>query len=416
MPNTTIVNAERMLENFLSYVQVDTTAAETTTEYPSSSGQMRLGAMLVDQLRSIGIENAQQDERGIVMATVTGNRPGAPVVCFNAHLDTSPETSGANVRPQVIRNYDGRDITLPGNGAKICVSECPELQTVLGQTIVTTDGTTLLGGDDKAGVAIIMELAHILVEQPDLPHGDIRLLFTCDEEVGRGTKYADLEAVDAVVCYTFDGGGRDEVDIETFSADLARVSFRGTNIHPSIAKGKMVNAVRAAGVFIDSLPRQLSPEATEGREGFMHPYVIQGGVGDVELRVLLRSFETAQLQQYADQLRELARQTENSMAGIGVDVSVEPQYRNMADGLSAEPRAVQFALAAHRNLGREPRTTIIRGGTDGSAFTEKGLPTPNLSSGQHNIHSNLEWASLDEMTAACEVGIEIAKLWSAASE
>ena len=293
----------------------------------------------------------------------------------------------------------------------ITAAECPELPSAKGKTIITTDGTTLLGGDDKAGVAIIMELANHLVENPNLQHGDVRLLFTCDEEIGKGVNHVDVNAVDAVACYTFDGGGQDMIDTETFSADLALVTFTGVNIHPAIAKEKMKNAIRVAGQFISQLPPDLSPEKTDGRNGFLHPYVLEGGVDKVTLKVLLRDFETGKLTEYADQLRQLAGNVESAADGVSIEVQVIEQYRNMAEGLNKEPRAVDIAVKAHENLGRTPQQTIIRGGTDGSRFTELGLPTPNLSSGQHNIHSPLEWACLEEMLAACAVGLEIVRLW-----
>lgn len=403
---------QRMLDRFLEYVQVDTTAREDAGTYPSSPGQLELGRRLVQQLHAIGIDNAAQDEFGIVMATIPGNRPDAPVIAFNSHVDTSPETSGAGVKPQVIENFDGNDIVLPGDPTKVITHKtCPELPDARGKTIVTSDGTTLLGADDKAGVAIIMEMAQRLVENPDAPRGDVRILFTCDEEIGKGVDHVDLDKVAAHVCYTFDGGGQDMIDCETFSADLAIVTIDGVNIHPAIAKDKMKNSIRAAGKFIARLPSELSPEMTEGREGFLHPYTIEGGVARTTIKILLRDFETAKLAEYAKLLRDIARDVQNICAGCNVDIEVRKQYRNMADGLAREPRAVELAVQAHQNLGREPKKTIVRGGTDGSRLTELGLPTPNLSSGQHNIHSPLEWACLDEMAAAVDVGLEIVRLW-----
>ncbi len=408
-----MINRQRMLNRFLSYVRVGTTACEKTDAYPSSSGQLELGKILATELQSIGIADAVQDANGLVWGTLPSNlqRP-APVVALNAHLDTSPETSGHNVRPQVIENFDGCDVTLTGDNSKvISAATCSELPAAKGHTIITTDGTTLLGADDKAGVAIIMELAHCLMENPAIPHGPVRILFTCDEEIGRGTRYVDLQRLGADVCYTFDGGGQNQIDNETFSADLAVVTVQGVNIHPSIAKGRMVNAVRAAAEWIRRLPRALSPELTSGCEGFLHPYTITGGVAQVEIQVLLRDFQSENLQGQAELVRRLAIEVESAFPGVKIDVQVRKQYRNMAEGLRREPRAVQYAIDAHRRLGREAELTIVRGGTDGSQLTEMGLPTPNLSSGQHNIHSPLEWASLDEMVAACEVGIEIIRRW-----
>ncbi len=409
------MNSERLLERFLQYVKIDTTAVEESGRYPSSDGQFELGKLLVAQLNEMGAADVQVNDFGIVMATVPGNVDGAPVVAFNAHLDTSPETSGANVKPNVIRDFDGKDIVLSGDSSQvITAATCAELPKAKGKTIITTDGTTLLGGDDKAGVAIMMELANHLIENPDIPHGPVRLLFTCDEEIGHGVDHVDIDAVAATVCYTFDGGGQNMIDQETFSADMALVTVTGVNIHPSIGKGRMVNAIRVASDFINAMPADVSPECTDGRDGFMHPYVMDGGVAQSTIKVLLRDFETNQLVAYADQLNQLADEVAAKHAGSNIDVQIVKQYRNMAEGLVSEPRAVSLAVAAHEALGRKPDLTIIRGGTDGSQLTEKGLPTPNLSSGQHNIHSPLEWACLDEMVAACEVGVELVKQWAQA--
>jgi tripeptide aminopeptidase len=409
------MNRQRLLDRFLQYVRIDTTAHEQSSHYPSTPGQLELGRLLAEQLRSMGLADARQDEHGIVTATIPGNLTGrCPVIAFNSHVDTSPETTGAGVQPQVIQNYSGGDLVLPGDPTKvISVKSCPELSTCHGHTLITTDGTTLLGGDDKAGVAIMMELAQHLLEHPEIPHGPVRLLFTCDEEIGRGTQHVDPSQLGAHACYTFDGGGRNQIDHETFSADLAVVTVRGVNIHPSIAKDRMVNAVRIASSLLERLPRELSPERTAGRAGFLHPYTLEGGVAQVVVRILLRDFETSRLADHADVIRQAAGVTEAEFPGCSISVEIRKQYRNMSEGLIREPRAVQYAVEAHQQLGRTAELTIVRGGTDGSQLTEKGLPTPNLSSGQHNIHSPLEWASLDEMLAACEVGVEIVRRWGA---
>jgi tripeptide aminopeptidase len=405
------MNKDRLLERFLQYVKIDSTADDQSQSVPSTPGQLEIGRLLVQQMLAMGISDAAQDEYGIVMGTVPGN-VDAPVVAFNSHVDTSPDASGQNVKPNVIENFDGRDVVLSGAPSKvITAAACTELTGAQGKTIITTDGTTLLGGDDKAGVAIIMELANHLLENPDIPHGPVRIMFTCDEEIGRGVDHVNISSVNATVCYNFDSGGRGLIDTETFSADLGLVTFRGINIHPSIGKDRMVNAVRAAGHFVDSLPKDLSPECTEGREGFLHPYSIEGDVSCVTLKILLRDFDSEKLREYKKLLRATAEQTESAVAGCTVEVEVKKQYRNMGDGLVAEPRAVSIAAEAHQQLGRAAELTIVRGGTDGSRLTELGLPTPNLSSGQHNIHSVLEWACLDEMIEACEVGVEIVKLW-----
>jgi len=410
------MNRQRLLENFLRYVQVDTTALEGAATYPSSPGQLMLGTLLVDQLRAMGIGDAKRDEHGIVLATVPATVPEAPTIAWCAHLDTSPETSGAGVKPQVIERYAGGDVPLPGvAGLAIRAADNPELDAMLGHTLITSDGTTLLGADDKAGVAAIVEAAQWLMEHPELPRGPVRLCFTCDEEIGRGVDHLHPDRVGATAAYTLDGQGADTVDVETFSADRARVKIYGANVHPSIGKGRMVNAVRAAGVFLARLPRQtMAPESTEEREGFLHPYHVTGGVGEAEIQILLRDFDTAELARYAGLLRNLAEATMAEFPGLRVDVLIEEQYRNMAEGLAKEPRAVAFAEEALRSLGRMPRRTIVRGGTDGSRLTELGLPTPNLATGEHTPHSRLEWASLDEMVAAAEWLVALAARWAGA--
>ncbi len=414
----TMIDIERLLARFLRYVQVDTTAREDAAQYPSSPGQIELGKMLVDDLRSVGLSDAAQSKFGIITATVPATvQNGAPTVALNAHVDTSPETTGAGEKPQVVRAYDGRDLVLPGERSKVIrVVDNPELRELVGRTLITTDGTTLLGADDKAGVAVIVELAAHLLEQRNLPHAPVKVLFTCDEEIGHGVDHVDLAQLGATVCYTLDGRGADEIDIETFSADLAIVTVRGVNIHPSIGKGKMVNAIRVASEFIARLPRtELSPESTDGREGFLHPYVVHsGGVAEVTLRILLRDFDTHNLGALADRLRQTAAQTLAEFHGAKIEVHITPQYRNLADGLRKEPRAVAYAKQAIERTGRTPQETIVRGGTDGSRFTELGLPTPNLSTGQHNPHSPLEWACLEQMEQAVKVLAELVQIWGAA--
>jgi tripeptide aminopeptidase len=411
------MNQARLLERFLRYVRVDTTAVEGADSYPSSSGQWELGRMLLDELTDMGIDDVHQDEHGIVLATLPGNVDGqVPTIAFCAHLDTSPETTGRNVNPQVHENYPGGELVLPGDpGCVLRPEEQPALHEMVGRTLITGDGTTLLGADDKAGVAVIIEAVHWWVEHPELPHGPVRICFTCDEEIGRGVDHLHPERIGATACYTLDGQGADTIDVETFSADVAVVRIQGKNIHPSIAKDRMINAVRAAGHFLQALPRDhLSPETTEGRQGFLHPYQIEGGVDEVRLRVLLRDFETGNLTRHAERVREAAAATEAAFAGAGVEVEVRRQYRNMAEGLARDPRAVEYAEEALKRLGRTPQRTLVRGGTDGSRLTELGLPTPNLSCGQHTPHSLLEWACLEEMVGAGQWLLSLGATWAEA--
>lgn len=408
------INSERLLERFLRYVRIDTTANDESTTFPSTPGQAVLSKLLADELRAMGLAEVLVDEHEIVYATVPSNMAAkSPVMALNAHVDTSPETTGKDVQPQVIRDYAGGDIALPANPAKVLrVADNPELEKLIGKTIITTDGTTLLGSDDKSGVAVIMELANYLVEHPEIPHGDIRLLFTCDEEIGKGVQHVNLERLAADVCYTLDGGGTGEIDVETFSADLATVVVKGINIHPSIGKGRMVNAVRGAARFVELMPSdKQAPEVTEGRDGFLHPFVIEGGVAEVKIKVLLRDFDARSLADQAALLQSIAKQVEKEIPRLAIEVQVRKQYRNLAEGLAKEPRAVKLAEEAFRRLGRPFKQTIIRGGTDGSQLTERGLPTPNLSTGEHNPHSPLEWTCLEEMVAACEVLVELSQLW-----
>ncbi len=431
------INQQRLLGRFLRYVQIDTTAGEPGGTYPSSPGQLVLGKLLADELREMGLKEALHDQHGLVWATIpatikpAGHEP-LPVVAFNAHVDTSPETTGKNVKPHVIKHYKGGDIVLgevagtlrvptegdgtrsvPATSQVIRVADNPELEKLIGKTIITTDGTTLLGSDDKSGVAVIMELVHTLVEHPQIPHGPVRILFTCDEEIGHGIDHVDLAKLGATVCYTLDGSGHDEIDTETFSADLATVTIRGINIHPSIGKGRMVNAVKVAAALIEKLPKGiLSPETTDGRDGFLHPYSIEGGVAEVKLKLLLRDFVTAGLAEKAELIGKAASETTREFPGSTIETRVTKQYRNLGEGLAREPRAAAFAQEAHRRLGREAKLTIIRGGTDGSQLTEKGLPTPNLSTGEHNPHSPLEWTCLEEMVQAVEVLVQLVQVWA----
>lgn len=408
-----VINRQRLLERFLRYVRFGTAADPSSETYPSTPAQRELGKLLCDELQQMSVTDAHQDDNALVWGTVPATDGGqSPTIALVAHVDTSPEAPADDVNPQVIESYGGGDIEL-SSGTVIAPTSSPELASLLGKTIITTDGTTLLGGDDKAGVAIIMELAETLIENPQLMHGSVRVLFTCDEEIGRGTDKIDLDKLAATVGYTLDGGAAGLIDVETFSADAATVRFVGHNIHPAIAKGRMVNALRGACDFVAQLPRDAhTPETTSGREGFIHPHDISGGVGEATVELILRSFESADLETYADQIRRGAESVVAKTPGLKAEVSVRRQYRNLRDGMQDLPEAVSLAEQAFANLGRSCTKTIVRGGTDGSQLTEKGLPTPNLSSGQHNIHSVGEFACLDEMVAAVEHLIEMLSLWS----
>lgn len=405
---------ERLLNRFLKYVQIDTQADEHSGSSPSTLKQLDLCRLLADECQQLGLQNVSLSEHGVVMATIpaTVTHP-APTIAWLAHVDTSPETSGTNVKPAVHRNYPGGDIVLSGDPNQVIrVAENPALAKLVGGTIITTDGTTLLGADDKAGVAVIMAAAEHLLRNRDILCGPIRVVFTCDEEIGRGTKHLRIEDINAVCAYTLDGDSQGMVDAETFSADQAIVRVTGVNTHPSVGKGVMVNAIRILSDFLTALPRTtLAPETTEGREGFIHPYSIDGGVAEAEARLILRDFETSQLSVYATLLENIAAELRAENPNAKIEITIKQQYRNMREGLSKEPRAVPKALEATRAAGMEPQQTIIRGGTDGSLLTAMGLPTPNLSTGEHNPHSPREWTSLEEMTAAANVLVQLAVLW-----
>lgn len=404
---------ETLLDRFIRYVKVETTAKEDSGSYPSTPGQLDLGRMLTEELKALKLEDVSMNEHGIVMATVPGNVPGAPTIGLCSHVDTSPEFTAKDVKPQIVKNYDGNDITLPGDKSRVIkVDECPALKTMKGKTLITTDGTTLLGADDKSGVAVIMTTAAHLMAHPEIKHGPIRVIFTCDEEIGHGTDHMDLKKINCTCAYTLDGEDEGNIENETWSANVANITITGKNIHPGFAKGRMVNAIRLAGQFIERLPwHTLAPETTEGRVGFLHPYTIEGGVPEVKLRIILRTFVTAELEDQANILRAIAAtlMAEHPQAQIKIEVS--EQYRNMLEYLKKEPRATKLAEQAIKNVGIEPKYQSIRGGTDGSRMSEKGLPTPNLSTGMHNFHSPLEFACLEQMENAVKVLVELAQLW-----
>ncbi len=424
------MNRQRLLERFLRYVRMDTTARPDADCFPSSPGQLELGRLMVAELHAMGLTDAAQDGHGIVMATssatasgwLIGPRKESRVArLINLHLDAhiaghfgARKPPAPGVRPQVIQAYAGGDIVLPGDPRQVIrVSENPELSSMIGKTLITTDGTTLLGADDKAGLAVIMEMAQSMLENPRLARPTVRLCFTCDEEVGHGVDKVDLKKLGATVCYTLDGPGAGEMDVETFSADGALVRVRGANIHPSVGKGRIINAIRVAADFVERLPRdRLAPEVTDGRQGFLHPYILEGGVAEVRLKVLLRDFDAGALAAQADLLRSAAAAAMAKFPGSSIEVKIETQYRNLAAGLALEPRSTEYVRRAYQRLGRKLTESSIRGGTDGSRFTELGLPTPNLSTGQHNPHCPIEWACLDEMVEAVEVLVELVQVWA----
>ena len=404
-----------VVERFLRYVTYDTQSAEDSPTYPSTAKQLVLLDRLVEELREIGLKDAARDEHGYVMATIpaTTRKPNVPVIGFIAHVDTSPEASGAGVEPIVHRNWQGGDIVLPDDPTAVLrPAEIPALREQVGHDIITASGTTLLGADNKAGVAEIVAAAEHLVRHPEIPHGTVRIAFTPDEEVGRGTERFDVKKFGAFCAYTMDGAIRGQLEIETFSADAMTLTFQGFNTHPGFAQGKMINSIKVAADFIQRLPKDaLSPETTAGRGGFVHPYVVEAAVERTSVKLLIRDFVTAGLKDKEAFLEALARETVKAWPGAAVTVKVIESYRNMKEVLDRYPQAVENAREAIRRAGLEVRETAIRGGTDGSRLSFMGLPTPNIFAGENNFHSRLEWVSAQDMEKAVEVIAHLSRIW-----
>lgn len=407
------------IERFLRYVTFDTQSDEASTTYPSTEKQLVLLRHLKDELSALGLEAVTMDSYGYVTATLPANTTkdpaSIPVIGFVAHVDTSPEMSGAGVKPIVHRNYQGGDIQLPDDPSAILkVAAHPDLAACVGHDIITASGTTLLGADDKAGVAEIMAAMEYLLAHPEIPHGTLKVAFTPDEEVGRGTQHFDVEAFGARYAYTLDGGPAGELESETFAADTFIATFQGFNTHPGYAKGKMINAIKVAADFIARLPQgKLSPETTDGYEGYVHPYTLDASVEKTTVRVLVRDFHTEGLEAKEALLERLAREAVAEHPGASVETRVQESYRNMKEVIDQHPEILAVARQAIEEAGMTVRSVPIRGGTDGSKLSFMGLPTPNLFAGEHAIHSRLEWASAWEMEKAVEVIVGIARLWEA---
>ena len=406
------------LRRFLKYVAYDTRSDEQSSTFPSTPGQLVLLRELVQELRALGLADAAMDDHGYVMATVapTGGRDHAPVIGFIAHVDTSPEMPGHDVRPLVHERYDGRDIVLPDDPSVVLrASENPALAAQIGNTIVTASGLTLLGSDDKAGVAEIVAAVDYLVSHPEIEHGPVRIAFTPDEEIGRGANHFDVNRFGAACAYTLDGGSRGELEFESFSADAITVTFKGFNTHPGYAKGRMINAIRVAADFVARLPREtMSPETTEGHDGYLHPYQLHAAVDATSVKILVRDFVTEKLKEKEEYVRQLARSVIGLHPGASVEFAIDESYRNMREVLERHPRVVDYARQAIRLAGMEPIERPIRGGTDGSRLSFMGLPTPNLFAGEHNFHSRLEWVSAEDMDKAVEVIVRLCELWGRA--
>jgi tripeptide aminopeptidase len=410
---------KELLDRFLRYVQVDTQADENSTTSPSTEKQKNLARLLAEELKQLGCSDAAMDEWGYVYATVPANLPKGhpadgrvPSIGLIAHMDTYHGTLGARVKPQVIEAYEGTDITLPGDPRQVLrVAENPNLARCKGHTLITSDGTTLLGADDKAGVAEIMTAVAWMAKHPEFHHGPVRVAVTTDEEVGRGTEHFDVAAFDAKYAYTLDGSDLAEIEDETFCADSAMVVVDGHDVHPGYAKGKLINAVRVAAAIIERLPKEFLPETTDGRQPYLHPYDLRGDVTRVELKLLVRAFSEEELRQREESLRSVVREAEGLFPGARVNVQVKESYRNMAYKIAEDPKVLEYAFEAVRRLGLEPVRRAIRGGTDGARLSYMGLLTPNIWAGGQSFHSVQEWVSLEWMAKAAEVALHLLQVW-----
>ena len=401
-------------ERFTRYVQIDTTADPNSTSYPSSEKQKNLGKVLFDELSALGLAEVEMDQWGYVFATIPSNSSNSnlPTICFCSHMDTAPDCSGTNVKPIVHRKYDGAPITLPDDTTQIItVERHPYLKSKIGDDIITASGLTLLGADDKAGVAIIMDFTQYIMSNPSIPHGPIRILFTPDEEVGRGVEQLDMAKLNADYGYTLDGGPLGDIEDETFSADAVKITIHGISAHPGYAKGKMVNAIKVASELVAALPRdKWSPETTSDREGFVHPLAIEGGLEKATVQFIIRDHITEKLVEYENRLESLVKMIVEQY-NVPYDFEVTEQYRNMKEVLRSVPFVTEYAVQAMKNAGITPKQSIIRGGTDGSRLSFMGLPCPNIFTGEMAIHSRHEYVSIQDMQKAVDTLVELVQIW-----
>jgi tripeptide aminopeptidase len=401
-------------ERFLRYVVIDTQSDPTSPTCPSTEKQKNLGRLLAAELQAIGISDAHLDEHGYVYGTIAAtSAKKVPVICFCSHMDTSPDCTGANVKPQIVRNYRGGDIALPGDPAQVIrAAEHPALASQIGHDIVTTDGTTLLGADNKAGVAEIMDAAEFLMRNPHIKHGTIKILFTPDEEIGRGVDKVDLKKLGADFAYTMDGESAGTVEDETFSADGAVITIEGVSAHPGFAKGRMEHAIKIASAIVDRLPKETcSPESTEGREGFVHPTGMSGALESATIDLIVRDFTEQGLKQKEALLESIVQDVMKDYPRSTYRIEIKQQYRNMKEVIDRHPEIVDYAVEAIRRAGLKPIKASIRGGTDGSRLSFMGLPCPNIFAGEHAFHSRLEWVSQQDMEKAAETIVHLAMIW-----
>ena len=403
------------LDRFLRYVQIDTQSDPESPAQPSTEKQKDLSRLLVQELQEMGVADAELDEYGYVYATIPSNTDKkVPVLCFCAHVDTAPDCSGKDVKPLVHRNYQGQDIVLPDDHSIVIrMSEHEDLPAQIGNDIVTASGKTLLGADNKSGVAAIMDAVHTWVNNPDIPHGKIRILFTPDEEIGRGVNKVNIKKLGAKYGYTIDGETAGSIEDETFSADGATLTINGVSMHPGFAKDRMEHAMKIAGKILAKLPNKLAPEHTEGKQGFIHPTSIEGGLEKVTVKFIIRDFTDGGLKRLAKTLQKIVDEVVKQYPNSSAQLEVYEQYRNMGKVLKRHPQVVEYAMEALRRAGFEqPLRRSIRGGTDGSRLSFMGLPCPNLFAGEHAFHSKQEWVSVQDMNKASETIVHLAQIWA----
>src|SRR5690349_14876355 len=401
-------------ERLLRYVVIDTQSDASSATCPSTEKQKDLGRLLASELQAMGLTDAHLDEHGYVYATIPATTvKKVPVICFCSHMDTSPDCSGANVKPQIVKDYRGGDIKLPADPAQVIrVAEHPELNNQIGNDIITTDGTTLLGADNKAGIAEIMDAAHFLIRNPQVKHGTIKILFTPDEEIGRGVDKVDLKKLGADFAYTIDGETAGHIEDETFSADGVTITIEGVSTHPGFAKGRMEHAIKIASAIIDRLPKTTcSPETTEDKEGFLHPISMSGALEQATIGFIVRDFTDEGLKEKEHLLENIVKDVMKSYPRSTYRMEVREQYRNMKRVIDAHPETVDYAIEAIRRAGLKPHRGSIRGGTDGSRLSFMGLPCPNIFAGEHAFHSRLEWVSRQDMEKAVQTIVHLATIW-----
>ena len=414
MVASTIAFTHTVTERFLRYVVIDTQSDPSSPTCPSTAKQKDLGRLLAAELKAMGLADAHLDDHGYVYATIPANTAKqVPVICFCSHMDTSPDCTGKNVKPQVVKNYRGGDIVLPGATSQVIrAAEHPALADQIGNDIITTDGTTLLGADNKAGIAEIMDAVQFLLQHPEIKHGTIKILFTPDEEIGRGVDKVDLKKLGADFAYTIDGETAGHIEDETFSADGATITIEGVSTHPGFAKGRMEHAIKIAAEIIARLPKQgCSPETTEGKQGFLHPIGIEGALEQATIGFIVRDFSESGLKDKEALLENIVKGVMKDFPRSKYKFEVKPQYRNMKEVIDRHPETIDHALEAIRRAGLAPVKTSIRGGTDGSRLSFMGLPCPNIFAGEHAFHSRLEWVSRQDMEKAVQTIVHLAMIW-----